>query len=59
MGTRSNFLRGKAAGRDAGHSPSSNVEVKNTWSYISTPQYVFLAWCLIKHGILCHGEELS
>jgi hypothetical protein len=21
---------------------------KNEWSYISTPQYVFMAWCLVK-----------
>jgi len=22
--------------------------VRNAWSYTSTPQYVFMAWCLIK-----------
>jgi hypothetical protein len=22
---------------------------KNAWSYTSTPQYVFMAWCLVKH----------
>jgi hypothetical protein len=22
---------------------------KNTWSYTSTPQYVFMVWCLVKH----------
>jgi len=22
---------------------------RNAWSYISTPQYVFMAWCLVKH----------
>jgi len=21
----------------------------NAWSYTSTPQYVFMAWCLVKH----------
>jgi len=26
------------------HSPPSSAEVKNTWSYISTPPYVFTAW---------------
>jgi hypothetical protein len=22
--------------------------LKNEWSYTSTPQYVFMAWCLVK-----------
>jgi hypothetical protein len=22
---------------------------KNVWSYTSTPQYAFMAWCLVKH----------
>jgi hypothetical protein len=22
---------------------------KNAWPYTSTPQYVFVAWCLVKH----------
>jgi hypothetical protein len=22
--------------------------VKNAWSYTSTPQYIFMAWCLVK-----------
>jgi len=26
----------------------SNAEVKNAWSYTSTPQYVFTAWCSVK-----------
>jgi hypothetical protein len=28
---------------EADHSPPSSVEVKNAWSYTSTPQYVFMA----------------
>jgi hypothetical protein len=24
-------------------------DVKNAWSYTFTPQYVFIAWCLVKH----------
>jgi hypothetical protein len=28
---------------------NSNTEDKNMWSYTSTPPYVFIAWCLIKH----------
>jgi len=35
--------------READHSPPSSTEVKNTWRYTSTPQYVFMAWCLVKH----------
>jgi hypothetical protein len=39
----------KRPGREADHSPPSSAEVKNAWSYTSTPQYVFMAWCLVKH----------
>jgi hypothetical protein len=35
--------------READHSPLSNVKVKSAWSHTSTPQYIFLAWCLAKH----------
>jgi hypothetical protein len=31
------------------HSPPSSAEVKNAWSYTATPQYAFMAWCLVKH----------
>jgi hypothetical protein len=30
------------------HSPPSSAEVKNAWSYISIPQYAFMAWCSVK-----------
>jgi hypothetical protein len=30
------------------HSPPSSAEVKNEWSYTSTPQYTFIAWCSVK-----------
>jgi hypothetical protein len=33
--------------READHSPQSDVQVKNVWSYTSTLQYVFMAW--LKH----------
>jgi hypothetical protein len=33
----------KRPGCETGHSPPSSAEVKNTWSYTSTPQYVFMA----------------
>jgi hypothetical protein len=29
--------------READHSPPTSAEVKNTWTYTSTPQYVFMA----------------
>jgi hypothetical protein len=38
----------KRPGREADYSPPSTAEVKNAWSYTSTPQYVFMAWCLVK-----------
>jgi hypothetical protein len=40
----------KRPGREANHSPVSSVKVKNGWSCTSTPQYVFMAWYLVKHG---------
>jgi hypothetical protein len=49
MGTRNFSLGVKQPGREANHSPPSSVEVKNSWSYTSTPQCVFMAWCLVKH----------
>jgi hypothetical protein len=39
----------KRLGREADHSPPSSAEVKNEWSYTSTPRYIFMAWCLVKH----------
>jgi hypothetical protein len=39
----------KRPGREAYHSSPSSAEVNNTWRYTSTPQYVFMAWCLVKH----------
>jgi hypothetical protein len=39
----------KRPGREADDSPPSSAEVKNAWSYTFTPQYVFMAWCLVKH----------
>jgi hypothetical protein len=34
----------KIGGREANHSLPSGVEVKNTWSYKSTPQYDTSSW---------------
>jgi hypothetical protein len=39
----------KRPGREADHSPPSSAEVKNALRYTSTPPYVFMAWCLVKH----------
>jgi hypothetical protein len=38
----------KRPGRETDHSPTSSAEVKNAWSYTSTPQYAFMAWCSVK-----------
>jgi hypothetical protein len=39
----------KRPGHEAGHSAPSSAEVKNAWSYTSTPQYALMACCLVKH----------
>jgi hypothetical protein len=36
-------LEVKRPGREADHSPPTCAEVKNAWSYTSSPQYVFMA----------------
>jgi uncharacterized membrane protein len=38
----------KRQGRETNHSPPSSSRAKNTCSYTSTPQYAFMAWCLVK-----------
>jgi hypothetical protein len=48
-GYRHLFPWGYRPGREADHSPPSSAEVKNAWRYTSTPQYVLLSWCLVKH----------
>jgi len=42
-------LRIKRPGREPDHSSPSSAEVKNAWSYATTPQYVVMAWYLVKH----------
>jgi hypothetical protein len=49
MGTSDSFPGVKLPGHEADHSPPSSAEVKNAWSYTSTHQYVFMAWCLVTH----------
>jgi hypothetical protein len=36
----------KLCGRAADHSPPSGADVKNSWTYTSTPPYVFMALLL-------------
>jgi hypothetical protein len=38
----------KRPGREHDHSPPSSAEVKNAWSYTSTPQNAFIAWYSVK-----------
>jgi hypothetical protein len=53
-GTKDSFMRGrlsqwiKQPEYEVDHSPPSSAEVKNVWSYTSTPQ-VFMVWHLAKH----------
>jgi hypothetical protein len=49
----------KWQGHEANCSPPSSAEVRNVWSYTSTPQYIFMAWCLIKQEICLHCVVLS
>jgi len=44
---------------EADLSPTSRTEVKDTWSYTSTPPEVFMMWCLMKQRIRFHCGLLS
>jgi hypothetical protein len=48
MGAGALSLGVKRPEHEADHSPQSSAEVKNAWNYTSTPQCVFMAWCLVK-----------
>jgi len=48
MGTGCSIAGLKRPGREANHSHPSNAEVKNAWSYTSTPKYSFMARCSVK-----------
>jgi hypothetical protein len=40
----------KRPGSEADHSPPTGAQAKKTWTYTSTPPYVFMALCLVvKH----------
>jgi hypothetical protein len=38
------FLGVNRPRREADHSPPPSVEVRNAWSYTSSPHYAFMAW---------------
>jgi hypothetical protein len=42
-------LEVKRPGREANHSPPSSAEFKECVELNLTPQYAFMAWCLVKH----------
>jgi hypothetical protein len=44
LGTMGAFSGLKRPGREANSLPPSSAEVKNAWSYTSTPAYVFMTW---------------
>jgi len=44
---------------EADQSPAFSAKVKNAWRYTSIPQYVFIAWYLIKHEKRVHGLILN
>jgi hypothetical protein len=49
------YTRLKYLGREANHSPLSSFEVKNEWSYTSTPPYAFMALNFFMNGISILG----
>jgi hypothetical protein len=52
MCTGGSFPGVNRPGREAYHSPPSNVVVKNSWSYTSIPQYVFTRETYLSTGTL-------
>jgi hypothetical protein len=48
IGAKGSFPGVKRPGREADHSLQPSAEVKNAWSYTSTPQYAFMALCSVK-----------
>jgi hypothetical protein len=55
IGNRGTLSLGvKRTRREADHSPHLVPRSKNAWSYTSTPQYVFMAWCSVKHFTLLY-----
>jgi hypothetical protein len=54
MGTGALSLGVKQPGCETDHSPASSAEVKMRASAPLIPQYVFMAWCLVKHREFHH-----
>jgi len=48
-------LEVKQLGHEAGCLLQFSAEVKNAWTYTSTPQYIFTVWSLTKQWIHLHG----
>jgi hypothetical protein len=48
-GYRGSFTGIKRPGRESHYLSPSSSEFKNTWSFISAPTFVLMAWCLIGH----------
>jgi hypothetical protein len=48
LGTRESFYGVKQQERDPDHSPPSNAEVKDAWSFTFTSSRFFALWFLIK-----------
>jgi hypothetical protein len=44
----------KRSGCETDQSPQSSAMVKHSWSYASTPQFAFMACCLIKQWVRLH-----
>jgi hypothetical protein len=53
------YPRVKWPWREADNSPPSSAKVKNAWICISTPPYVFMAWCIFQYRIRLCGEANS
>lgn len=53
MGTRMSLHEVKQTGHEADHLLTSSAKVNCAWSYIPTPLYVFMAWCLIEGQLYC------
>jgi hypothetical protein len=49
----------KRLGSRADHSPLSLAQVKNNWSYTSTPPYFFMVWYSVMYRIHLDGVVLS
>jgi hypothetical protein len=58
MGSARGFTPGvKLSGCEADYSTPSSVKIKKAWGLY--PEYIFMAWCLVKQEIRLHGVVLS